>query len=75
MKQNDSRQRGARRGDWMKEVKGLAKEHICTTHRHRQQCGDGQKEGGAGLGGVRRSGGNVDICYSVNNKNKVKKLK
>ena len=27
-------------------MKGLAKEHICITHRHRQQCGDGQREGG-----------------------------
>ena len=22
-------------------MKGLAKEHICMTHRHRQQCSDG----------------------------------
>lgn len=26
--------RGVR--DWMKEVMGLAKKHVCTTHRHRQ---------------------------------------
>ena len=33
-----------------KERKGLAKEHICITHRHRQQYGDGQREEGWGLG-------------------------
>ena len=27
------------------KVKGLDKEHVCITHRHRQQCGDGQREG------------------------------
>ena len=27
-------------------MKGLTKEHVYTTHRHRQQCGHGQKEGG-----------------------------
>ena len=26
-------------------MKGVAKDHICVTHRHRQQCGDGQREG------------------------------
>ena len=26
-------------------MKGLDKEHVCLTHRHRQQCGDGQREG------------------------------
>ena len=26
--------------------KGSSKEHICIIHRHRQQCGDGQQEGG-----------------------------
>ena len=40
-----------------KEVKGLAKEHICTTHRHRPQCGDGQREVGAGRGGGGQRGG------------------
>ena len=33
------------RGDWMKEGEGSAKEHICITHRHRQQCDDGLREG------------------------------
>ena len=27
-----------------KKGKGLATERICVTHRHRQQCGDGQRE-------------------------------
>ena len=31
-------------------MKGLAKEHICVVHRHIQQCGDGQREGGPGAG-------------------------
>ena len=52
----------------------------CITHRHRQQCGDGQRgEAGAwwrqsklgqGAGKV-----NGDICNRVKNKNKVKKEK
>ena len=41
-------------GDWM-EGEGLASEHACMTHGHRQQCGDGQRESGrwveAGKGG------------------------
>ena len=59
-------------GHWMKEVKRLAKQHICMTHRHRQQCGDGQRAGG---GGQRQGVGNGDTCNSANNKNKVKKRK
>ena len=54
-------------------MKGLAKAHVCVTHRHRQQCGDGQREGGmVGLGGgePRMGWGHGDICSSVNNKNK-----
>ena len=39
-----------RRSDWTKEGKGLAREHIRITHRHRQQCGDSQREGGQGMG-------------------------
>ena len=56
-------------GDWMKEA-----EWISMTHRHRQQCGDGQREGRWGLaeGGPIR--GNGDICNSANNKNKVKNI-
>ena len=26
-------------------MKGLIKYHICTTHRYRQKCGKGEKEG------------------------------
>ena len=54
-----------------KERKGLAKEHICITHRHRQQCGDGQREEGE----VGKGCENRDICKSVDNKNTVKKKK
>ena len=52
MEQTDSCQRG---GGWkgLDERKKIsAKEHIFITHRHRQQCGDGQREGG-GWGGWR----------------------
>ena len=35
-------------------MKGLVKEHPCITHGHRQQWGDGQREGGQGLGGGRQ---------------------
>ena len=31
-------------------MKGLAKEHTYMMHRHRQQCGDGQREGKLGAG-------------------------
>ena len=47
-----------------------AKEHICVTHRHRQQCDDGQRRGEQGLGGGGQSGGNGDSCNSGSNKNK-----
>ena len=56
-------------GTGWKNEKGLAKDHICTTHRHRQQCGDSQREGGQGLGKGEQRGrqrGNGDICHSVN---------
>ena len=45
MEQTESCQRGMRRRDWVK-VEGLAKDHICVAHRHGQQCGAGQREGG-----------------------------
>ena len=45
----------------------------CVNHRHRQQCGDGQREGGAGAAGG-KGRGDGGICNSVNNKNKIKKL-
>ena len=38
------------RRDWMKEGEGISQKHTCMTHRHRQQCGDGQREG-QGKGG------------------------
>lgn len=57
-----------------KKVKGLAKEYTGITHRHSQQCGNGQRsEGvkGAGedrqeLGGGKQRGENGDICNSAN---------
>ena len=36
------------RGTGWKKMKGLAKEYICITHGHRQQWGEGQREGGDG---------------------------
>ena len=58
-------------------MKGLVKEHICINHGHRQQCGDSQREWGGGWwlgGGTQGWVGNGDICNSINNKNKEKKL-
>ena len=53
----------------------LAKQHICITHRHRQQRDNSQREGRKGWGGVRQRGRKEDICSSVNNKIKVKKTR
>lgn len=33
------------RGDWIKKVKRLPKEHQCRLHRQRQQWGEGQGRG------------------------------
>ena len=65
------------RGEWgetgWKKVKGLAKEHVCMTPRHRQWY-DGQREGaGQEQIGEWANGGDGSICNSVNNKNKVRK--
>lgn len=37
-------------GDWMKDVNGLIKEHLCMTHGHRQHTGidGGKTEDGVG---------------------------
>lgn len=37
----------------MKDVKRLAKEHICTAHEHRQESGEGQGTGGMGGDGLK----------------------
>lgn len=29
-------------GGWIKQAKGLAKEHMCMPHGQGQQCGEGQ---------------------------------
>ena len=50
MEQTGSCQAGEGKWNWRKEVKGLAKEHIYITHRHRQQCGGSQRERGVGAG-------------------------
>lgn len=49
-------------------MKGLAKEHICITDRHRQQYGDDQKEEGmeAGWRWAKWKKNGV-ICNSVKN--------
>ena len=50
-------------GTGQKKVKGSAGEHISMAHGHRQQCGDGQREGGLqGLGGSGQRGENGDTC-------------
>ena len=43
--QTDSCQRGGRLWGWMKKVKELSRKK---NHRHRQQCGDYQRERGVG---------------------------
>ena len=55
----------------MKEGEGT-REHICMTHRHRQQCRDIQRGQGAGWRGKWRK--TEDISNSVNHKNKEKKM-
>ena len=53
MEQTDSCQREG--GGWVKEGEGISQRHACITHRHRQLCGDGQREGGYGMdGGMQR---------------------
>ena len=68
--------RGEGGGETGQKKKGLAKEYICMTHEHRQQCDDALREGGDGARRSREKwGGSGVICKSVNNKNKEKKLK
>ena len=54
-------------------MKGLTKEHVCMTHRHRQQCGGGQREGGGAKSGEKEREEKWGICNSVNNKLKKEK--
>lgn len=51
----------------MKEGEALAKENICISHRHRQQCREGSGWTEVGKAGVGR-----DISNSVNNLKKKK---
>ena len=53
----------------MKQGEGISQKTYMHTHRHRQQCGHGLREGREGWveGG---KGGNSDMCNSVNNKKK-----
>lgn len=49
-------------------MKRTAKEHIHIAHGHRQQCGEGQRDGRRDLGTEGMRVGNGDICNNVNNK-------
>ena len=63
------------REEWGAEgekVMGSAKEHVCITHSHRQQCGDGQRAGRA-KGRERWAKGEKMGTAVTNNTNKVKK--
>ena len=60
-------------GPGWKMVKGLAKEHICTTHRQTTVWWWPEGRGIQGLGGGEQSGENGGVCNSVDNKNKVEK--
>ena len=57
-------------------MKRLAKEHICVTHGHRHQCGDGQERGvGAGWRRAKWQGAEIgDICNSADNKIRRRRL-
>ena len=72
MEQTDNSQRGGR--NWIKEREGTSQRtYIHITHRHRQQCGDGQREGGHKVGEeVAKRGKNGDTSNSVNNKKRKK---
>ena len=79
MEQMDSCQRGGGR-DGLDErlanplAKGLAKEHVCRTHRYRQQCGDDQREvGSRDLVDVGK-GGEIGISVIVLKRIKKKKI-
>ena len=52
------------KGDWMKEGEGISQRNIYMSHGHRQQCGDGQKEG-SGLGAGERRGKEMRTCIKV----------
>ena len=55
-----------------KKLKGLAREYMCITHGHSQQCGDGQREEGRELEAKAKEG-HKDICSSAKSKNKIEK--
>ena len=52
-KQTDNSERGGGRWKLGERWWRLDKGHICMTHRHKQHCEDGLREGGLG-GGVQR---------------------
>lgn len=65
MEQTHSCQRGGGLRDWRKEGEEINQRNIYMTHRHRQQCSEGQREGGAGVsGGGQRwgDGGGKRLC-------------
>ena len=51
---------GRQGGDWMKEGEGTSQKHVYVADRHSKQCGDGQRERGAGARQVGKEGGNGD---------------
>ena len=55
-------------------VKAWARKHICITHRHRQQCGDGWREGGrVGRGWNWAKGEKFVIVSKIKQKQSIKK--
>ena len=61
-------------GGWVKKVKDLDTEHICITYRHRQQCGDGQRDCWVrAVEGMGKDGEIEDTCNNVNNTSRVKR--
>ena len=48
----------------MDEGEGSAKEHTYMTHRHGQQCADGWRERGIGVGGGGQMGREREFAWS-----------
>ena len=54
-------------------MKGLAKGHMDITHRHRQLCGDRQRDRSWGISGGGQREENGHICNSVNDFKKIER--
>ena len=62
-------------GDWIKEGEEISQRAYGINYRHRQQCGDGQREMGLGLSEYGQEGGSGDICTESTTIIKLNKIK